>query len=168
MTLELEDWELDRLRRIMNLPGESFDRLIELSTTHAENRASRVQRLTSDHVLALFERTIKKFSLGQDIWWEVAPGTMQGQRPGPNKQMVPYTQPMLSLIMGMRGALLGPQYDVWFIVACDPKPDEKQIERAVTMSMEELSKQKASQLNGGPLKHPGIIQGRPIKDNPQA
>jgi hypothetical protein len=149
----------------MNLPGDNFDRLIELSETPAEasiRLATNVKRLTDMTAAETIARIIKKCSIGQEIWWDMFPSVMQVARVDTNGKPQPYTQPAISIILGMRGALLGPAHDVWFILSVDPKPDEPQLERGVMQALEHLNQQKAAQVNGGPFGQ------RQIRDSPQA
>jgi hypothetical protein len=162
-SLDLTDSQKERLTRIFNLPDLAFDQLIAASETRADRVASNVKRLIDMADADMVRDVIKRAAMGQEIFWELTPGAMEVKRLGPMGVPEPYTQPTMNIILGMRGALIGPEYNVWYIVSIDPIPNEEQVEKGVRVGIEHLHQQKAAQMNGG-----RFIQGRPVKDNPQA
>ena len=101
-----------------------------------------------DSLEAVVERLISKYALGQAIWWETWTAAVNVARRAHDGTAVMYTQPQLQIMFGMPGAILGPENYVWFLLGTEPIPTEQDLERGIAMAIENLSEQKAAQLNG--------------------
>jgi hypothetical protein len=96
-------------------------------------------------------RLIEKYCVGEpEVLYDIIPFIpVDIQKPG---AATGYTVPAIRVMIGMRGALLGKQNYVWYVITSDPIPTEQEMDQAIMQAMENLRQQKTTQLNGaGPF-----------------
>ena len=111
-----------------------------------ERKIRRLDELVTDEQI---EEIIRKLALGQEIWWQrewvvteqvvVDPAT--GVPEGSNL-------PITTIILGMKGHLLGPEYYLWWAVYIDAYPTLDKVEKYIGESIEGMRQNKAKQANG--------------------
>lgn len=100
----------------------------------------------------LLRKYIAQYAMGNEVWYDYWPsvhqvaratGVQDGQIVG-NLFMVPVWQG----VIGMRGALLGPENNVWeFLIFDRPTADEEAVRSTVEEGMKSIVAQKAKQLS---------------------
>jgi hypothetical protein len=118
----------------------------------------RIRRLSENIDTDMIEEKIQKYSLGQKIFWDIYPATVQiAMMAGPG-QVQQIDLPAFQLVLGMPTGLIGQPLHLafsWYFITIPPfKMDEalEDVNAGLPAAMEALRKSKAtilSQANGG-------------------
>jgi len=111
----------------------------------------RLDQLVTDKQI---EDVIRKHALGQEIWWQRTWAAIQQPVVNPETGDVETnTLPITTIVLGMRGHLIGPENYIWWFVNIDAYPTKDKVEKYIEEALEGMRQRKARQLNGtGPFK----------------
>lgn len=108
-------------------------------------RISRFDELVTDEEI---RSLVEKYSLGAEVWWQrvFSDITQPITDPRTGKKGT-LTLPVTKLYLGTKGALIGPEYNIWFVVTLDAIPTSEKLEAYIKSAMESIRERKAYQAN---------------------
>jgi hypothetical protein len=109
-----------------------------------ERKIRRLDELVTDSQI---EELVARYSLGQEVWWQRAYVVTQQLLVGPDGEQVTINLPVTTIILGMKGHLIGPEYYLWWVIHIDAYPSMEKAEQNILEGIEGMRSNKAKQVN---------------------
>lgn len=95
------------------------------------------------------QEVIQKYALGAEIWWQRVYSDITQPVMNPSTgQPVATTVPVSKIYLGMKGVLIGPEYNIWWSIVLDAIPTMEKLEKYIMEGLQSMRHAKAQQANG--------------------